>query len=352
MNLGQVESQLAKFVGSRAPGIQYLTLNADGPLFEYCSGYADIRSQRPMQAATGLAAYSMSKTITAAGVMLLVQDGVLSLDDPIAPYVRLPYDSAITIRQLLSHTSGIPNPIPLRWVHPAALHDSFDEAAALQGVLGKHAKPAFRPGSKFRYSNIGYWLLGEIVERAAGQPFTRYIAERIFRPLGIPSSDLSYAIGDLNSYAQGYLEKYSLMNLAKRFLIDRELIGGYDGHWLRIQPHCVNGAAFGGLVGTCRGFGAFLTDQLRPRSILFADATRELFHAQQLTPSGSLIPMTPGWHVEQSGNTRIYFKEGGGGGFHCMMRVYRDAGIATVVMANSTAFDARACLNAADHFFY
>lgn len=123
------------------------------------------------------------------------------------------------------------------------------------------------------------------------------------------------------------------------------------GRWLRIEPHCVNGAAFGGLVGTCRGFGAFLRDQLRLRSVLFTDTTRELFFTQQKAANGSLVPMTPGWHVGQSGNTRFYFKEGGGGGFHCMMRVYRDAGIASVVMANATGFDARACLDAVDSGF-
>lgn len=224
-----LEARLAELVGPQSPGLQYLALNADGPLFEYSGGLADIRTRHPMQAAVGLAAYSMSKTITAAGVMRLVQDGALRLDDPIALYVRSPYDSAITIHQLLTHTSGIPNPIPLRWVHSASEHHSFDEAAALQGVLAKHAKLASRPGSQYRYSNIGYWLLGRIVERVAGQPFTRYIAERVFRPLGVPSSELSYAMNDLDYYAQGYLEKYSLMNLAKSFFIDRELIGGYDG---------------------------------------------------------------------------------------------------------------------------
>lgn len=349
MNHNRAQSVLEGLVGSHTPGLQYLALDANGPLFEYSAGLADIRSQVPMEASTLLAAYSMSKTITAAGVLLLVQNGLLSLDDPIANFLTTPYPAAITIRQLLTHTSGIPNPIPLRWVHLAAQHDSFDEASALAAVLRKHSTLASPPGTRYAYSNMGYWLLGGIIERASGQAFTHYITERVMQPLGFAARELSYEVAD--GIAQGYLEKYSWMNLCKRLLIDRVLIGTYDGRWLRIQPHCVNGPAFGGLMGTCRGFGAFLQDQLRSRSVLFADATRELFYEQQHTTERSPIPMTPGWHMGRSGNARFYFKEGGGGGFHCMMRVYRDAGIATVVMANATGFNARACLNAADQSF-
>ena len=61
--------------------------------------------------------------------------------------------------------------------------------------------------------------------------------------------------------------------------------------------------------------------------------------------------MTLGWHVGLSGSRPFYYKEGGGGGFHCMMRVYRDAGVATIVMANATGFDARKCLDVTDGHF-
>ena len=107
----------------------------------------------------------MSKTITAVGVMQLVEAGRVGLDDPVERYVdSLPYGSSVTVRQLISHTSGIPNPIPLRWVHPEARHGSFDENAALATVLRDHQRLSFEPGTKYAYSNIGYWLLGKVVE--------------------------------------------------------------------------------------------------------------------------------------------------------------------------------------------
>jgi hypothetical protein len=70
-------------------------------------------------------------------------------------------------------------------------------------------------------------------------------------------------------HATGYLEKYSLMNVVKGLLIDRSLIGECSGRWLAIRSHYLNGPAFGGLVGTAKGFGTFLQDQLREQSVLF-----------------------------------------------------------------------------------
>ena len=347
----RIEEALDSLIGSRTPGLQYLVLNSAGPVFEYNAGSADLLRREPMNGATTLNAYSMSKTITAAAVLLLVQAKAVGLDDPLARYLGTgPYGPAVTIRQLLSHTSGIPNPIPLRWVHPAAQHASFDETAALRAVLRAHPRLSSIPGSRFAYSNIGYWLLGQVVANVTGAPFPSFAVEHVLRPLGAEQY-LSYAIPDLKRHAQGYVEKYSVTNLFKRFLIDRALIGTYEGRWLRIEPHYVNGPAFGGLIGTARGFGLFLQDQLRVQPVLWRGETRNLFFSQQSTHTGRRIPVTLGWHMGTAGKSDFYFKEGGGGGYRCMMRVYRSAAIATVIMTNATGFNATETLNAVDSFF-
>ena len=297
-------------------------------------------------------AYSMSKTITAVAVLQLVEIGRVGLDDPAERYIdSLPYGSSVTVRQLISHTSGIPNPIPLRWVHPAERHGSFDENAALAAVLRNHPRVSFEPGTKYAYSNIGYWLLGKVVERAGGETFSAYVTEHILRPLAIGPRELGYVVTDPARHATGYLEKYSLMNLAKGLLIDPKLVGDYSGRWLEIRSHYLNGPAFGGLVGTARGFGAFLQDQLRERSILFNDTTRLLFYAPQQTTRGAPVPMTLGWHIGDLDGRHFLYKEGGGGGFHCMMRVYPANGIGTVVMTNATGFDVRGLLDTIDGSF-
>jgi D-alanyl-D-alanine carboxypeptidase len=346
----QLRARLAAVVAvGTCPGLQYLAVGGDGPVYEYAGGFADLARSRPMDAATTMMAYSMSKTITAAAVLALVEEGKIDLDASIDDYLDAnPYGGGITIRQLLAHTSGIPNPIPLRWVHAPDRNVAFDEAAALSAVLHDHPRRVSTPGAKYAYSNIGYWLLGSIVARASGCAFTTFVGERVLEPLGIAPQDLGYDILDPDRHAAGYLERWSLFNLTKGLLIDRALVGRRSGAWIEIKPHQLNGPAFGGLVGTARGFGKFLSDQLRPRSAIFGDAARAQFYGQQRTSSGRSIPMTLGWHIGSVAGIRFFYKEGGGGGFHCMMRLYPDRGLGTVVMANATGFDAAACLDAVD----
>ena len=294
----------------------------------------------------------MSKTLTAAAVLQLVEAHKVDLDAPIDRYLdSQPYGPGVTVRQLLSHTSGIPNPIPLSWVHPSARHATFDERAALASVLREHPRLSSAPGTRYRYSNIGYWLLGPVIERASGESFRSYVRARVLRPLGITPEELGYVAPDQGNSAKGYLEKYSWMNLVKSFLIDRALVGGYEGRWLHIHDHHVNGPAFGGLVGTAGGFGKFLQDQLRPHSTLFNDTIRQLFTTPVRTRSGTEVPMSLGWHIGAVNGARFLYKEGGGGGFHCMMRVYPVSGIASVVMTNATGFDVRGLLDRIDPRF-
>jgi CubicO group peptidase (beta-lactamase class C family) len=331
---------------SRTPGLHYLMLDSQATIDEYTGGWADLRSRAPMTSATTMMGYSMSKTVTAAAVLRLVQEQKVGLDVPVTEYIgALPYTARITVRQLLSHTSGIPNPIPLRWVHLVARHEQFDEEAALDAVLAAHTRLSFRPGSRYAYSNIGYWLLGRVVERVTGQAFTSYVIRHVLQPIGVTPHELGYGICDPGRHATGYLEKYSVMNLAKRFLIAPEFIGTYTGSWLEIKSHYLNGPAFGGLVGTARGFGSFLRDQLTSHSTMFDDATRRLFLETQETAHGAPIPMTLGWHVGNRDGVQFLYKEGGGGGFHSLMRVYVHHGIASVVMTNATAFDVHGFLN-------
>jgi D-alanyl-D-alanine carboxypeptidase len=348
-----VRSNVDELVQHRKiPGIQYLVVAPEGIALEHAGGWADLAGRRQLTTGTTMMAYSMSKTITAAAVLQLVEAQKVGLDDQIDLYLESqPYGPDVTVRHLLSHTSGIPNPIPLRWVHPAALHEAFDERAALTSVLLEHPKLSFAPGTKYRYSNIGYWLLGFIVERASGEPFPSYVRQHVLAPLGIAPQEVGYVIPDNRDHAKGYLEKFSLMNLGKRFVIARELIGGYEGRWLHVHDHYVNGAAFGGLVGSARGFGKFLQDQLRSHSVLFADGTRGLFYSPQRTQAGTGTSMTLGWHIGAVDGVRYFYKEGGGGGFHSMMRVYPSVGIATVVMTNTSGFNVREFLDEVDRLF-
>jgi D-alanyl-D-alanine carboxypeptidase len=329
-----------------SPGLQYTAVTRDGELVTHASGFADLRTRAPMTAATALMAYSMSKPVTAAAVLKLVASGRLRLDDRANLHVEIPYGPGVTVRRLLSHTAGLPNPIPLRWIHRPADHETFDERAALRAVVARHAKLASPPGTRFAYSNLGYWLLGEIVATCSNLPFPDYVERELLQPLGLEPARLGYALTTAPA-ASGYLEKWSWLNLLKRFLIDGEYIDRYDGAWLKIRPHYVDGAAFGGLIGTTTGFGALLQDQLGTSRVLPREAQAWLFETQHLT-SGQTVPMTLGWHVGELDGARHYFKEGGGGGFHSMMRLCPERGVGSVIIGNATGFRAGRALDELD----
>jgi len=334
---------------SKVPGLQYVVVTASGVVFESAAGSADLARRRAMTPDTTLMAYSMSKTVTAIAVLQLVEAGQIALDDRLTRTVPFsPYDPGVTIRQLLSHTSGLPNPIPLRWVHPADAHREFNEAEALRAVLQQHGRSRTAPGARYAYSNIGYWLLGSVVEQASGQRFADYVDAHVVRPLGLDAGQLGYDIADPARHAAGYLEKYSLMNLVKGLLIDRRLIGEYAGAWLEIRPHYPNGPAFGGVVGTARAFARLLQDQLQPHSVLLGASARQHLHEPQTTNTGQAVPMTLGWHIGELQGHQSFFKEGGGGGFHALMRVYPTAGIGTVLMTNATGFNVTRALDELD----
>jgi D-alanyl-D-alanine carboxypeptidase len=334
------------------PGIQYMVLTKDSTLFSNAGGAADIAEGRAMQPGMTMMIYSMTKTVTAAAVLQLVGQGMLSLDDPVTKYLPdIPYGNELKVRHLLAQTSGIPNPIPLKWVHLAAEHPQFDQRAALHEIMEENADLKFTPGEKYGYSNISYWLLGYVVEKVSGTSFEDYMREHLFRKLEIPDNEIDFVIPLSGQHSKGYLPKWSFMNLFKSFVIDSKFVGEYEEEWLHINDHYLNGPAFGGIVASARAIGLFLRDQLQDSSKLFTKATRALFFQQQKNNSGELVDMTLGWHIGNADGSRYFFKEGGGGGFHSEMRVYPNEGVASVVIANNTSFGSTEFLNNTDQEF-
>ena len=156
-------------------------------------GYQDVESRKPMRTDTIFAIASMTKSLTATGVMVLLEDGRLLLSDPVEKHlpefrgqmlveqrdgdkvlaVKKP-SRPITIWDLLTHTSGVP------W---AWEQDNKTLAEKARNFAREPLE--FEPGTKFSYSNAGYGTLGRIIEVVSGQPYEEFMEEHIFRPLGM-----------------------------------------------------------------------------------------------------------------------------------------------------------------------
>ncbi len=338
------------YVQSNAPGIQYKIVSANRIIFEYASGLSMIKEQQKMTNTTTMAAFSMTKTITAIAVLQLAEQGKLSLKDYASKYVEHPYDESITVEQLLTHTSGITSPIPLSWIHLASEDLEFNKKEALKVVLKEHPKQKFRAGTAYLYSNISYWLLGELIEKVSGMSYETYVENMIFKPLKLTNKEISFTIIHPDNNAKGYLKRFSFMNLLKGFLLDSKYYSDYEDGWLTIEDVYLNGTSFGGLIGSTDAFAVILQDLLKYDSVLLTN--KSILYKKYILNKGKSIDMTLAWHVGKNSLGIYYFKEGGGAGFHCEMRVYPDRGIASIVMVNRTVFDTKDFLDTQDDLYF
>ena len=166
-------------------------------------GYADVESKTPVQPDALFRIASVSKPITAAAVMKLVEEGRLALDDRVAPLIAdlEPVEGAtvdprweqITIRHLLNHTGGWDRTRPNGGFDPM-YRPPFDIAAAVNAPAPASAETIirymkgrpldFNPGEKYVYSNFGYDILGRVIERVSGVPYEDYVRARVLQPVG------------------------------------------------------------------------------------------------------------------------------------------------------------------------
>jgi D-alanyl-D-alanine carboxypeptidase len=182
--IDRIAEQALQATGVPSASVAVVT---DGKL-QFAKAYGQQRRDR--MAPLTDAAYpiaSVSKQITGAALLLLAEDGKLSLDDPVSKYLPDLTDAdKIKVRQLLSHTSGYRDYWPQNYAFSAMF-----QPVQPQGILDRWAKAPldFAPGSQWQYSNTGYVAAGLIVEKVSGEPFMRFVQRRLFAPLGMSVGD-------------------------------------------------------------------------------------------------------------------------------------------------------------------
>lgn len=340
-------------VAHDTPGIQYQFLSADAVLFEYRGGMANLVDHASVTDRTTFNAYSVTKTFTATAILQLVEQGKIGLDEPIAQYLgRFPYRKSPTIRQTLCHTGGLPNPIPLAWVHLADEHQTFDKSRFIADVIARHARLKSAPGATYAYSNIGYLLLGEVIEKVLGQRYIDYVEQHVIGPLRLRDGEtLAFTIDQPVMHARGYIKRWTLFNAALGIFIDRDrYIDARDARWVQFRHHYVNGAAYGGLIGNARGFARYL-QALLARNDYLSSSTRALLFAPARTGDGSKLPRGLGWFIGNMNGETYYTHAGGGAGYYCELRIYPRIERASVVMFNRAGVRDERFLDNIDRIF-
>src|SRR3546814_8891351 len=170
------------------PGAVVLVLRDGQPLVRRGYGLADMDAGTPATPQTNFRLASVSQQFTAAAIVLLAQDGKLSLDDPIRKWLpSLPASAdPITLRHIITHGSGL---IDYEDLMPpgATEHEQVHDIDVLH-MLEREDRLYFEPGTSYRYSNGAYALLALIVGKASGQDFATFLRERIFTPLGMDNT--------------------------------------------------------------------------------------------------------------------------------------------------------------------
>jgi len=168
------------------PGASVLVIRDGKAVVRRAYGLANLEDRITATPETNYRLASMTKQFTAAAILLLMESGQLQLEDPVRKWLpSLPEaTNAVTIRHLLTHTSGL---IDYEDVIPEGTKAQVHDADVLR-LLESENRTYFAPGTSYRYSNSGYALLALIVERASGQTFASFLREHIFVPLGMKNT--------------------------------------------------------------------------------------------------------------------------------------------------------------------
>ncbi|HXI11845.1 MAG TPA: serine hydrolase domain-containing protein [Thermoanaerobaculia bacterium] len=311
----QVDAYIAARMSElHLPGLS-LAVVRDGRIVKLQGyGSANLELGVPVTVATRFEIGSITKQFTAAAVMMLVEEGKVSLDERISLYFpQLPESwGPITVRHLLTHSSGIQEYLLVENLleesaRPGTSHDAIAE------LFFARLKSEFRPGQTWSYSNSGYLLAGNIIEKVSGKPYFQFLDERIFKPLKMSETRSGEPRTLLPSRAAGYEWR--------------------EGRFENRPPLTENAYSAGSIVTTPRDLAKW------DAAIAGGKLLKKTSWEQTLTPlriSGALAPFNYGfgWWVGQYHGRRFMTHGGGTPGFSSFITRFVDDRITIIVTTN------------------
>jgi CubicO group peptidase (beta-lactamase class C family) len=188
----RIDNLLAQSVRAGGPGAAVMVISNGRIVHQKGYGLADVETRRPITAQTTFDLASASKQFTAMAVMMLAERGQLSYSDTLSKFYPEfpPYASRITVRHLLTHTSGIPDYMDVFRKRRGGVNADPTSRDVI-ALLARMPEAHFVAGDKYEYSNSGYVVLGQIVENVSGLSFPAFMTANVFRPLGMGSTIVS-----------------------------------------------------------------------------------------------------------------------------------------------------------------
>lgn len=339
-DLSEMDAYLEELTAAGDPPGLSLAVVRDGQIVLARSyGTADGTTGAPVTNETIFHWWSVTKMATAAAVLRLVEAGQIGLDDPVASYLAFfsvegPEGSRpITVRQLLDHTSGLADVMPdmIGWIH-------YDDAPRnqtnlLRTHLPKFSRLKFAPGTDRAYTNLGYLVLGALIEAVTGESYENHISRTVLAPLRMRDSAFIYPAGIGSRAAAGSHPLVHVFTPILPFFLDMgDLVKDRIGARLWFNPVYIDATPPTGLIGTAED-AARLLMALSDDGGLLAPQSIALMRAD----SGR-VPL--GWANFADGARPWVQHLGGGPGFAAIMRLYPQEGLGIVLLANGTNLDA------------
>jgi D-alanyl-D-alanine carboxypeptidase len=289
------------------PGVALAVIRDGRPVKIKGYGSANIEVGTPVTSDTVLQIASVSKQFVATGVLMLVSDGKLSLNDPIAMFLDNPPESwrAITIRQALSHTGGLTREAPG--------YDGLKVQSDADVIKSAYVAPLLsKPGEKWSYSNLDYFVLAEVIRKVSGMPWPDFLAARIFIPLAMRATRTTSMSDVVPNRADGYLYRDNQFKRAEMLLA--------------LRP---SGALLSSVADLVKWDAALDAATILPKSLL-----TQMWSPTMLN-DGSTTNYGYGWAIDTYRAHRRVRHGGSLPGFRSEYVRFVDDGINVIVLANS-----------------
>ena len=319
----QVDALMAQW--KESPGAAVLVVQDGRILLSKGYGLSNVETKEPIRPDTVFDLASVSKQFTAMAILMLVERGKLSLDDPLSKFFPEfpPHAQKITVRHILNHTSGLPDymviftangKIDKNW-KPGGFEPTSADTVKL---LAEQKELRFAPGEKWEYSNSGYVVLGQIAGKAAGKPLPQFLKENVFQPLGMKSTLVA--------------------DESKPKIKNRAISYGMEAGKFENADYTPLNLIYGdGNVNTTIE-DMFLWDQALYTEKLVKSATlKQAFTSGKLT-SGKETGYGFGWSVGQYGGLEIVGHSGGWAGFRTDITRFPQEKFTVVVLSNLGSF--------------
>ncbi len=358
--VAEFESYVNDIVGLRPPALSIAIATTDDLIYAKGFGIAD----RPedIQATSDTVYFwgSITKTVTATAIMQLREQGLVDLEAPVSDYLDyVPAQHGITVWNLLTHSSGLPEPKDWLPSHLRLEGQPLPDADVMdRDYYAELTDLMFEPGSQSAYANPDFVTLGQIVAAVSGQSYVEYVREHILGPLGMVNTDFEYSTDLMLTQAAAPATSLSNREAMITIIDDARGLGDAtsffresDENTAWMNHFIVGEAAGGGLMGPATEmvrYAQMLANggELNGVRILSAESV-ELLRQEQVSNSGEPLGFGMAWHIRDE-TEHPYIEHGGGGeGVDALLRVYYNDGFTIALEANSGGYSRQEMMDAA-----